>query len=81
MTKKKQDPKEALKSLISEARAQAACIEAACALLENTLNGVDPEFPTDFLNKMGELYGGRLVVSHLRTSLQANYVRAITPTK
>jgi hypothetical protein len=81
MTKKKQDPKEALKSLIVEARAQAASIEAACVILENTLNGIDPEKPDDFLDKMSELYDSRSVVNHLRTSLQENYLRTITPTK
>lgn len=45
MLKKKQDSKEALSILISEARAHVAVIEAACALLENTLSGGDPEFP------------------------------------
>lgn len=75
--KKNQDPQEALKSLIVEARARAANIEAACVLLENTLNGVDPEKPDDFLDKMAELHTARSIIDKVRSALQGNYVRAV----
>ncbi|MFA6359077.1 MAG: hypothetical protein WCY09_10565 [Candidatus Omnitrophota bacterium] len=75
MKKKNQDPKEALKSLLSDARKQASIIEAACVLLENTLNGIDPEKPDDFLDKMSSLSFGRLIVEKIRKALQENYIR------
>ena len=78
--KKNQDPKEAMKSLISDAREHAASIEAACKILENALNGVDPEHK-EFLDKMAELYDGRLVVNKLRTVLQTNFVRTSTSSR
>jgi len=79
--KKNQDPKEAMKSLISDAREHAASIEAACKILENALNGVDPEHNIEFLDKMAELYDGRLVVNKLRTVLQTNFVRTSTSSR
>lgn len=75
--KKNQDPKEALKSLIAEARAQAANIESACVLLENASNGTDPEEPNNFLDKMADLYYSRAIINKLRKVLQENFVRVV----
>jgi hypothetical protein len=75
--KKNQDPKEALRSLISDARAHVANIEAACVILENSLNGVDPKNTEEFLDKMADLSFGRLLVEKLRKALQEEYLKAL----
>lgn len=74
--KKNQDPKEALKALIAEAREHAAAMEAACALLDKHLAGEEPANPMDYLDKMSALYDGRLTSNHLRGHLQAAFVEA-----